>query len=84
MISDELSGRLRVEPFEPFCIETVNSRRFNVFDPQSVSVLRGRVFIADTVAHGWCVIPFHAIALIEALIDDFASGMPADPDEEAA
>jgi hypothetical protein len=82
VIAAEIEDRLEVEPFEPFCIELLTGRRFNVFDPRTVSVLFGCVYIAETTTYGWRLFPFHAIALIENLIDDFASGAPRYPDEE--
>ena len=71
MIRTELERLIYRATFEPFRIKLVNGDRHDVFDPQSVAVLKRAVSI---VPHdqSWVVFPINKIASIESLIEDYA------------
>ena len=67
MNRDELRELLAAEPFEPFRIHVTSGTRYEIRDPQSVALMRNRVFVALPGGDRWVFIPYLHVAAVEAL-----------------
>jgi len=67
MTGEELREILAREPFEPFRIRLGSGDSYEIRDPQSVAVMRSRLFLALANGDRWVFIPFLHIAAVEAL-----------------
>lgn len=70
MIGNELDRLIQKPAFEPFRIKLVNGDRHDVFDPQSVAVLKREVSITPS-DQSWVIFPIDKIASLESLIEDY-------------
>jgi hypothetical protein len=66
MTKKELRARLDQEPFEPFRVNTVDGKRFDITDPHMVVPTETRLFIVFERA-GWTDVVLRHITSIEAI-----------------
>ena len=64
---NELQELLNREPFEAFRIHVSSGDMYEVKDPQSVVVMRSRLFIAFPGGDRWTFVPFLHISAVESL-----------------
>jgi len=66
MSAEEIRELLAKDPFEPFRLRLSSGDGYDIVDPQSVAVMRNRIFVALPGGEKWVFIPFLHIAAIEA------------------
>jgi hypothetical protein len=71
VIRDQLEHLIHKADFEPFRIKLVNGDRHDVFDPQSVALMKREVSITP-LDQSWAIFPIDKIASLESLIEDYA------------
>ena len=64
MIKDELQERLKRKPFEPFRINTVDGKRYDVVRPFSAVAMDTRMFLV-LPNRRWTFLPFQQVASFE-------------------
>lgn len=67
MIVEDWRDLLTHEPFEPLRIRLSSGHCYEVIDPQSVALMKNRLFLALPDGHRWLFIPFRQIAAVESL-----------------
>jgi hypothetical protein len=67
MIADAIRDALTADPFEPFRIMTSGGESFVVRDPQTVALMKSRVFIAHPKGDKWTFLLYLHIAGIESV-----------------
>ena len=67
MSANEIREILSREPFEPFRIRLSSGTAYEIHDPQSVALMKSRLFIAFPRSNRWTFISFLHIAAIEAV-----------------
>jgi len=65
----EIQDLLVRTPFEPFRIHTSGGQTYDIRDPGSAMMLKGRLFVAFADRERWTLIPYLHIASIESLGD---------------
>ena len=63
----EIHGLLTRTPFEAFRIHTSSGQTYDITDPGSAVMLKGRLFVAFAGRERWTFIPYLHIASIESL-----------------
>ena len=63
----EIHDLLVRTPFEPFRIQTSSGQTYEITNPGSAMMLKGRLFVAFADRERWTVIPYLHIASIESL-----------------
>lgn len=66
MSAEEIRELLVKDPFEPFRLRLSSGDSYDIVAPQSVAVMRNRIFVALPGGEKWVFIPFLHIAAIEA------------------
>ncbi len=66
MGAEELKELLAGEPFEPFRVITSSGKSYEVRDPQSVALMKSRIFIALPTDR-WAFVPFLHISSVEPI-----------------
>lgn len=66
MNADEIREWLSKEPFEPFRLRLSSGDVMEVGEPQSVAVMRNRLFVALPDGEKWVFIPYLHIAAVES------------------
>ncbi len=66
MILDKLRTLIRRKPFEPFRILVSGGAAYEIRDPQSIALMKSRLFIAFPDSDRWTFVPFLHISSIES------------------
>ncbi|MBI5864826.1 MAG: hypothetical protein HZB38_10015 [Planctomycetes bacterium] len=73
MNADELRELLTRDPFEPFRLRLTSGDTYEIRDPQSVAVMKSRMFVAMPGGDHWLFVPFLHVAAIESIRNGHAS-----------
>ena len=65
MIKDELQERLKKKPFEPFRINTVDGKHYDIVKPRAAVAMDTRMFLVLPNKR-WTFLPFRQV---ESLVD---------------
>lgn len=67
MHQDDIRELLTADPFEPFRIHVTSGAVYEVRDPQSVVLMKSRLFIAFPGGDKWLFIPYLHVSAVESL-----------------
>jgi hypothetical protein len=63
----ELRELLSQDPFEPFRVRLTSGDSYEIRDPQSVAVMKSRMFVALPATDTWLFVAFRHVAAVESI-----------------